>query len=337
MHSPTMEECKSPESEALVAAAVRGPNQVASAAARVEAHAAARVEAQAAVAAVQAGVDKRRAEALAPVQAESEGRRAAAASAAATAASATAAPFLLSPSPAVPEAAGVTWAEVLHWQGQVSGEFTRIDGDVFRLKSTMDQLLASFETLQDSVAGGGSKTENVEAMLQQLKGNFADRQPAPRGSGDARERHVQKSQLTDDSVLWKNMASRKHWALRGRIPPNIGDSAADIQSFIGEAVNVTTAVATQLRVISDFDVLAYGPRAEGMVNHLLMVADRLDFLRQALVAVLPVAFFIDSDGDRHRREKVATIDAAFTSASADLRRHTLSNIILLSDSAAGLS
>ena len=59
------------------------------------------------------------------------------------------------------------------------------------------------------------------------------------------------------------MASRKHWVLRGRIPPNIGDSAADIQSFVGEAVNVTTAVATQLRAISDFDVRAYGPRAGG--------------------------------------------------------------------------
>ena len=47
--SPTMEECKSPEAEALVAAAVRGPNQAASAATRVEA------EAYAAVAAVQLG------------------------------------------------------------------------------------------------------------------------------------------------------------------------------------------------------------------------------------------------------------------------------------------
>ena len=61
-----MEECKSPEAEALVAAAVSGPNQAASAAARVEA------EAHAAVAVVQAGVDARRAEALAAVQAESE-------------------------------------------------------------------------------------------------------------------------------------------------------------------------------------------------------------------------------------------------------------------------
>ena len=122
--------------------------------------------------------------------------------------------------------------------------------------------------------------------------------------------------------------------LRGRILPNIGDSAADIQSFVGEAVNATTSVAIQPRAIIDFDVRAYGPREEGIFDHLLMVADRLNFLRQALVAVLSVRFSLDSDGDRHCRERVATIDAAFTSASADLRRHTQSNIILLSVSAA---
>ena len=93
-------------------------------------------------------------------------------------------------------------------------------------------------------------------------------------------------------------------------------------------------MATQLRTISDFDVRAYGPRAEGMVDHLLMVADRLGFLRQALVAVLSVAVSLDSDGDRHCRERVATIDAAIKTASADLRRHTLSNIVLLSGSPA---
>ena len=180
------------------------------------------------------------------------------------------------------------------------------------------------------MAGGASRAENMEAMVQQFMDNVGDRQPAPQDSGDARERQLQKSQLTDDAALWKKMASRKHWVLRGRIPPNIGDSAADIQSFVGEAVNVTTSVATQLRAISDFDVRPCRPRAEGMVDHLLMVADRLDFLRQALVAVLSVGFSLDSDGDRHCRETVATIDAAFTSASADLRRHTLSNIILLS-------
>ena len=132
---------------------------------------------------------------------------------------------------------------MLHWQGQVSGEFDRIDGDMFRLKSTMDELLAFSETLQDAVAGGASKTENVEATLQQFIDNFADRQPAPRDSGDARERQVQKPQLTDATALKKNISSTKH-LLRGCISPKIGDSAANIQSFVGKAVNVTTAVAT---------------------------------------------------------------------------------------------
>ena len=103
------------------------------------------------------------------------------------------APSLFSPGPAVSQAAGVTPAEVLLWQGQVSVEFARIDGDVIRLKSTMDRLLASFETLQNAVAGGASKVENVEAMLQQFMDNVGDRQPASRDSGDVRERQLQKS------------------------------------------------------------------------------------------------------------------------------------------------
>ena len=187
-----MEECKLPEAESLAAAVVRGPN-VAGSDARVE------TEAFAAVAAVPAGVDARRAAALAAVQAESEIRRAAAASVAATAAPATAAPYLFNHCPVGSEAAGVTLAGVLLWQGQVSGEFARIDGDVIRLKSTMDQLLASVETLQHAVAGGASKVDNVEAMLQQFMDNVGDRQPAPGDSGNVRERQLQISQLTDNA------------------------------------------------------------------------------------------------------------------------------------------
>ena len=104
----------------------------------------------------------------------------------------------------------------------MSGEFARIDADVIRLKSTMDRLLASVETLQDAVDGGASRVENVEAMLQQFMDYVGDWQPPPRDSGDVRERQLQKSQLTNGTALWKKMASRKHWVLRGRIPPNIG-------------------------------------------------------------------------------------------------------------------
>ena len=186
-----MEECKSTEAEALVAAAIRGLNQAASVAARVEA------EAHAAVTTVQAGIDARRAEALAAVQTESEGRRAAAASAAATAASATVAPSSLGSSPAVSEAAGVASAEVLHWQGHMSGESARIDGDLFRIESTMDQVLSSFKTLQDAVAGGTYKTENVEAMLQQFIDNFADR-PAAGPAGPCRREGAPRPKVADN-------------------------------------------------------------------------------------------------------------------------------------------
>lgn len=73
------------------------------------------------------------------------------------------------------------------------------------------------------------------------------------------------------------MFSRKHW--RGRLPPNFSEPGADIQWFEGEAVNVTAVVVVQRPAVSDVDVAAYGPRAEGIVDHLLMIADHLNVLR----------------------------------------------------------
>ena len=60
------------------------------------------------------------------------------------------------------------------------------------------------------------------------------------------------------------------------MPPNLGESGADIQSFVGESVNVTAVVAAQLRAVSNFDVVVCVPRADRPVDHLVMVADRLD-------------------------------------------------------------
>ena len=76
---------------------------------------------------------------------------------------------------------------------------------------------------------------------------------------------------------------RNHWVIWGRIPPNLGDSPADLQSFVGEAIHVTAKVDDQLRSLSKFDVGLYGPRVDGAVEALLMVADRLDLLRLAVV------------------------------------------------------
>ena len=82
--------------------------------------------------------------------------------------------------------------------------------------------------------------------------------------------------------------ARKLWIIRGRIPPNLGDSPADLQSIVGEAIHVTANVASQRRSFSSFDVGAYGPRVDGPIGHSLMVADRLDVLRLAVVAILSV-------------------------------------------------
>lgn len=71
-----------------------------------------------------------------------------------------------------------------------------------------------------------------------------------------------------------------------------------------------------------------------MVRHVLMVADRLGFLRQALMAFLTVTLSPDVADEGAYLIRLAPIDASFTSAAAGLRRHTLSNIILLSNFAA---
>ena len=56
---------------------------------------------------------------------------------------------------------------------------------------------------------------------------------------------------------------------------------------MGESVNVTARVAAQLRPITDFDVSLFGPRTDGPPEGCLMVADRLELMRSALIKVLP--------------------------------------------------
>ena len=51
---------------------------------------------------------------------------------------------------------------------------------------------------------------------------------------------------------------------------------------------MTANVASQRRTFSSFDDRAYGPRVDGSIEHSLMVGDRLDLLRLAVVAILSV-------------------------------------------------
>ena len=78
----------------------------------------------------------------------------------------------------------------------------------------------------------------------------------------------------------------------------------------------------------------YGPRADHPVDHLVFVVDRLDLLRQARMAIFTVGLSADVADDRACLDRLAPVDASLTSAAVGLRRHTSSEIILLSGSAA---
>ena len=89
---------------------------------------------------------------------------------------------------------------------------------------------------------------NLDVILRQFTENNSGGTAASRDDGDAQERQRQKAQLTNDMATWKKVnTARKLWIIRGRIPPNLGNSPADLQSFVGEAIHVTANVAYQLR------------------------------------------------------------------------------------------
>ena len=100
-------------------------------------------------------------------------------------------------------AVGIASADFLQCNGEVmmAGRISCVDREVSLLGAEADMLLASsFGALRDAVAVGASKTSHLEVLLQQPVYNVYDRASALREGGGARERHVRKSQLTDDTV-----------------------------------------------------------------------------------------------------------------------------------------
>ena len=172
----------------------------------------------------------------------------------------------------------VSSADVVRWSGEVEGEVRRVPLHV-------EEISGSLSALQDTVATCSSQYSHLEIVLQQLVGNHAARSDASRDRGDVRERLMHKSQLIDDAALWKNTSSRRHWLIRGRIPPAISESPADIQAFVEESVNVTARVADQLRSLNGFDVALFGPRSDVPVGDSIMITECLELLRSAIAAV----------------------------------------------------
>ena len=175
---------------------------------------------------------------------------------------------------------------------------------------------------------------HLDIVLQQVVSNQVAQEDTSRDVSDARERLLKKSQLVDEAILWRNSGPLRHWILQGRIPHVLGDAPADIQAFVGESVNAMAREAAQLRSTSDFDVTQFGPRTDGSPEGCLMVADRLQLVRSAFIEVLSVGQLPSVDADRPCLEWLAPLSAAFSSASADLRTHTLCNYASLSSAKA---
>ena len=91
---------------------------------------------------------------------------------------------------------------------------------------------------------------------------------------------------------------------------------------MGEGVHVTARVAAQLRSLNDFDVAQYGPRSHGDFISDIMIADHLECLRSALVAILTIGLSSDIADDVPCLQRVNTTSESFTSAAASLRAHT---------------
>ena len=173
--------------------------------------------------------------------------------------------------------------DVATWARQVEAEFARVHA---RLDEHFAELSATTSSSCEVATACADQEANFDIILRQFVENKSGR-VALRDDGDAHERQRQEAQLTTEMATWNKVnKARKLWIIRGHILPNFGDSPDDLQSFVGKVIHVTSNVASQLRPLNSFDVGAYGPRVDGPIGHSFMVADRLDLLRLAVVAIL---------------------------------------------------
>ena len=99
-------------------------------------------------------------------------------------------------------------------------------------RAVMAQSADAADTHAEAAAGLASTAEFIDNQVAQGGPS--------RQEDDALERLLQKSRLLEDAAAWKKPNSRKHWFVRGRIPPNIGEAPADIQAFVREGVHAVS-------------------------------------------------------------------------------------------------
>ena len=118
------------------------------------------------------------------------------------------------------------------WARQVEAEFARVHK---RLDDDFAELSAIASSSREAAAACTDQVANLDIMVGQFMENNAGR-VASRDNGDAQERQRQKKQLATEMTTWNKVSTAtKLWIIRGRIPPNLGDSPADLHSFVIKA------------------------------------------------------------------------------------------------------
>ena len=77
------------------------------------------------------------------------------------------------------------------------------------------------------------------------------------GPGSHAEKMAAKARLG----LWQNPTSRKYWMIAGERPSLTGAKRQEIQDLLQKRMLVTGDIATQLEILSGFDVAGYIPRS----------------------------------------------------------------------------
>ena len=109
---------------------------------------------------------------------------------------------------------------------QVEADFARVHA---RLDEKLAEISANAFSSREVATVYADQVDNSDIILRQFVENNSGRIAASRDDGDAQERQRQKAQLTTEMATWNKVnTARKLWIIRERIPPNLGDSPADL-------------------------------------------------------------------------------------------------------------
>ena len=112
------------------------------------------------------------------------------------------------------------------WARQVEAEFALVHK---RLDDSHADLSAIAFSAREAVAACTDQVANRVIMVRQFVENNSGR-VASQDDGYAQERQRKKAQLATEMTTWNKVnTAKKLWLIQGRIPPNLGDSSADLQ------------------------------------------------------------------------------------------------------------